>query len=209
MKKGFLLSGVLSLAMLGGGYWLGKRHATQTAPTTANENVLTESSPIQTPALPPVKNSRDDKSAKATVGGKLSLGEIEARIRGLNVNMGRFPDRELMKLLDSVEDADFPQLMAFIDKNVARNERQGLSYQLISHWAETDLPRALAYVQSIPNKRDREAAVQAFVSGWSGKDPQAAAEWAKQFPPGQLRNQLLSQISSVLAATNPQEALDS
>ena len=35
----------------------------------------------------------------------------------------------------------------------------------------------------------------------------AAADWVKQFPASQLRNQLISQVSSLLAAKNPHSAI--
>src|ERR1035437_11092380 len=104
MKKGFLLSCVLSLAMLGGGYWLGKRNATQAASPTAGGNVATESSQTKTPALPPEKKSPGDNSAAAATSRKTSLAEIEAKLRGMNVNMGRYGgQQDIVKILASVD----------------------------------------------------------------------------------------------------------
>ena len=170
MSKGLILSCMVSLAMLGGGYWLGARRTIQTAPSTANEGIKTESSSSATPPLPAARYSYHNNSAVVAAGGKLSLTEIEDKIRELNANLAGFGDREFMKMLDSVDRADFPQLLAFIDKHTPRNLRPGLRQMLVSRWAETDLPGALTYVQSIPHKLEREAALGALVQGWAGND---------------------------------------
>ncbi len=128
MKNGFLLSCVLALAMLGGGFWLDKKSASKHDPALVTGNTMISSSRTETPALPPVKKSTGNNATAAATTDKLSLAEIEARIRTLNVNPGRFGDREIMKLLDSVDIAAFPKLLAFIDKNTPRNERQSLRY---------------------------------------------------------------------------------
>src|SRR5438105_3315599 len=99
MNKGILLSCVLALATLGGGYWLGKHHAAAPMPNAAADASLPE-----TPALPPVKNSPVNNPPAPTVG-KLSLAEIEAKIHALNGSLGRsgFGYRELTKLMDSAD----------------------------------------------------------------------------------------------------------
>ena len=106
----------------------------------------------------------------------MSLAEIEEKIRTMGPSFGRYGDRAFMRMLDSVDVADMPQLLAFIDKNAPQNVRQGLRYTLISRWAELDSSAALAYAQSIPNRQERDSAIGAFVSGWAGKDPRMTAD---------------------------------
>src|SRR5258706_176340 len=91
MRNGFLLSCVLALAMLGGGYWMGKHSASKHATAPATESGKTGSAATGTPALPQAKKSPVEKPPPVTTG-KISLSEIEARIRTLGFHMGRFRD---------------------------------------------------------------------------------------------------------------------
>src|SRR5262245_26666597 len=177
MTKGLVLSCLLALATFAGGFFLGKRNtATQTVPTTtADENASNDSPREKIPPLPRIKSS-PAANPSITESGKPSLEDIEAQLRTMNVNWGWCGQGELNKMLDAIDVADIPKLLAFVEKNLPQNSRQSLRYMLISRWAEIDPQGALAYAQSIPNRQERDSAISAFAASWASKDAQAAAD---------------------------------
>ncbi len=154
--------------------------------------------------------------AKVTViqtTGKLSVAEIEAMIleqkkNGQWNNGLQSGQRELFKALADIDTADIPPLLAFMDKNLPKQMRWGMRYQLLQRWAEEDVTAAMAYANSLTDRQEREAAVGIVAGAWAEKDPRAATDWLKQLPRGQLRDQVLNSVVNAMAGTDPQAALD-
>jgi hypothetical protein len=82
MKSEFFLVVLLAASAAGGGYWFGQRHAHPVAPVPANLHFATATvakAPTALPTLPVIPVNRDTNGS-SSVGGKLSLAEIEAKI---------------------------------------------------------------------------------------------------------------------------------
>ena len=170
------------------------------------------------PTLPAIKRkTRAAESAvveKSQAGGKskATLAEIEAKIREMSKigmgygNMRRFG--EWQKFMDSIDPADMPATLAFLDRVGSKNVQMGLRGMLLNKWAETDLNAAMAYANSVAGTQSRNMAIMSVVQGWAEKDADAAMAWAKQLPAGQLRNQVLNATIGSLAAKDPAGAFD-
>src|SRR5205085_4359226 len=130
--------------------------------------------------------------------GKLSLAEIEAKMSALR-NPGRRATKEWNKILETLSPGDYPELLAYADKNLPKSVRDGWRLPLVTQWAITDPAAAMAYANSLSNKHDRDQAVWAAVTGWAETDAKAASAWVQQLPPGQMRNQAINSIVGFLA----------
>ena len=119
-----------------------------------------------------------------------------------------YNDPDWRKMMDNLDPADIPQLLAFVDAKVPKFMRQGLRFNLLPRWAQSDPQGAMAYAQTIPNLQERQNAIGMVATGWAQKDPTGATAWAQQLPKGQLRDRVLSSVISAIAGSNPQAAFD-
>ena len=200
---------LFDLSMMGAGYLVGWHRAALAGASAENSHRISgknagENSPLPS-AIKPLAASQP-VSASATPG-KTSLAEMEAKMLKLNLH-DMYGDPEWRKMLDNLDPADIPQLLAFVDAKVPKSLRQGLRFNLLSRWAQNDSQAALAYAQALPNSQERQNAIGMVASGWAQKDPVAAAAWAQQLPKGQLRDHVLSSVISAMAGSNPQAAFD-
>ena len=137
----FLL--IVSLAF-GGGYLVARHNA---APgNVAPAPIASASANSQShPNLPAIrqKKSATDAAPRPKVSSKPSLEEIEAKIREMGVGGMNYGNRrrytDWQKFVDSIDPADMPQALAFLETTSSKNVRDSLRGALLGKWAETDL----------------------------------------------------------------------
>ncbi|MEO7299678.1 MAG: hypothetical protein ABI042_14010, partial [Verrucomicrobiota bacterium] len=206
---------VITSLAFGGGYWVAQKKAAP-SPVVEQTPALTKGASPKAPNDLPVlrqKKRADGKAvAPAVKDNKLTVDEIEARIREMNVSGWNYGGRkrfmDLQKMLESVDPADMSRLLAFVEKTGSRNMKDSMRAMLLGKWAETDLHGAMAYANALPTKQARENAIMQVVQSWAEKDASAALEWAKQLPKGSLRSQVMSGAIGSLAAKDPAAAFE-
>src|SRR6516225_8419993 len=105
-----------ALAMMSVGYLAGWHRATLAHSSNSNSpkvaDKITNRSLL---AMPPIKTS--PRGSQAAAAGKMSLEDIKAKL--LKLNRGNwYRDPDLRKILDNLDVADFPQLLAFVDTRI-------------------------------------------------------------------------------------------
>src|SRR2546425_612739 len=171
MKRGILFGLVLGAlaAFLVGYYARGRSGAVGSGGALATASG--ERASAAHPALPEVKIRRTaaDPESLRSIGGKLSLAEIEARMSAMKGFEGRAA-REWMKILETLGPGDYAELLGFADKSLSKSMRDRLRPGLITSWAMSDPAAAIAYANGLANKHDREQAIFAAVRGWAESD---------------------------------------
>ena len=201
---------LFALAMLSAGYLLGWHQRAEVGSSAAN--LRPDSAQMasgKSSSLPPVKSSLPGQSgaSPSAVVGKMSLADVEARM--LKLKYGDwYRDQDWRKILDNLDPAGIPQLLAFVDAKVPKRLQEGLRSNLLPRWAQSDPQAAMVYAQALPNLQERQNAIGMVASGWAQKDPTGAAAWAQQLPKGQLRDRVMNSVISALAGSNPQAAFD-
>jgi hypothetical protein len=201
MKNGILC--LLLACAVAMGYLLGRHSVTQSRPSAWQRETssLAHSNTVS--------NGSEKESPAAT--GKLSLMEIEERIRGLKISEYRWgtgAPRAWLDLFQQISADDMPEVLNFVSKNCAANIQRVLQKSLFSQWADIDPRGALNFANHLSNKEDRRTAMSIIISDWSANDPTAAAAWAKQLPAGSFRIEVLHDVISGMAASDPRGALD-
>ena len=201
---------LFALAMLSAGYLVGWHNgAAGGSLTSSRHQVPGKMANGNSSSLPPIKTSLSSQPQDSQSGaaGKTSLADIEAKMLKLNYR-NLYNDPDWRKMMDNLDPADIPQLLAFVDAKVPKFMRQGLRFNLLPRWAQSDPQGGDDLCSSLPNFQERENAIGMVATGWAQKDPTGATAWAQQLPKGQLRDRVLSSVISAIAGSNPQAAFD-
>lgn len=201
MKNGILL--LLLLSAVAMGYLLGRHSVADSRSSTSQHEVRSSARPKTT------SSSAEKESNTAT--RKLSLAEIEEKIRGLKISdyrWGTDAPQAWLELFDQISAEDMLEVMNFVAQNCPANLQRLLQRGLCGHWADIDPQGALNFANHLSNKVDRQIAINLIISDWSANDPAAAMAWAKQLPAGSFRNEVLNGVITGMAATDPKGALE-
>src|SRR6185369_12655411 len=153
------------------GYQLGRTHPprgkSESAPST-----LTQQEPnlLTTPRRRPEAGPKGESPQ--------STADLVAQLQTLRAGPD-FPSKEWLKIVERIDPAQIPALLAAVEKNPSKVVREQIRMLLLPRWGEADPVGALAYATNQPNKSTREQATMAVLRGWSEKDPAAAATWAR------------------------------
>jgi hypothetical protein len=203
MKSGMLYC-LLLLGALGGGYWAGRHNAIRSQPSTERLEIAEKSSRT-------IPNSATQETNSPVVGEKLSLAEIEERIRGFKISdikWGIGAPPAWGNLFQQISVEDLPEVMAFIRKNCPITLQRGLLTGLFRRWADGDPRGAMDYASKLSKRSEREFATDILLTRWTASDPKAATQWVDQLPRGPFRSEILGNFISAMALSNPRTALD-
>src|SRR5260370_1237959 len=114
-------------------------------------------------------------------------------------NMRRF--EALNTFIQSLDAAEMPRVMAWIQKISSLQFRQQALYALLAHWGETDPKAAMAAADATPGKAIRDQAIVTVLGAWAQKDPDGALAWVKQLPRSPLLDQAIQTIISSVAGS--------
>jgi hypothetical protein len=199
-------NGILCLLLLGAmatGYVLGRHTGARTQPPPERPGI-SSSDPSSKKS-----DSVTSESEASASRGKLSLAEIEEKIRGLKVLDYRFgigAPRAWLDLFDQISAADMPEVLDFVGKNCARDLAKSVRLAVLTHWVDIDPRGAVAYAGHLSDARERESAVRIVMTVWAANDPKAAVAWAKQAGPS--RTEMLRAVISAIATSDPKAAFD-
>ena len=200
-----LLVALLTLAGLGAGMIIGGRLSSPRNPVAASAPASGTGEVQQLPAVTPARPA-DSAIATAPPPPSAAPADVVAELqRAIRARSGR-SRRALNDLVQKLNPADLPRLLALVEQWPSMNDRNQLRPLLLARWAEIDVTAAMASANTVTGTQNRQQAVGAVLRAWAEKDADAAAAWAQQLPAGVLRKQALANVSYELARKNPQAA---
>src|ERR1019366_1847572 len=159
-----------SAGMIIGGHLASTKAATVRSPS-ARLRVETQGSRV-----PAIKRHPKTGGSGTTASQRepASVAEIEAALqKAIRMGSGR-GYKTLNDLVQKADPSDIPELLAFVEKNIAANQRSQLRSLLLARWAETDVPDAMAYADKVPGYQDRQQAILTVLRAWADQDSEAA-----------------------------------
>ncbi len=197
-----LLSVILLLAGLIGGYKLGQRSARIEQP-----QVITENKPSGTAAIARRASTEIQQEPEAATPQDGSLEAIARRVRAALSASSSYQRTALVaNAIRKVPVEQLPRLMEMLRDTVNLSYGYTVTYVALPMWAEVDPAAALEYANTLSSSR-RSSAITSVLTGWARADLDGAINYVSQLEHGSARTAAAKAIVTILSEQDPARAL--